>query len=224
MERFPRSAELLVRRAEWKLEDGQKQEAIEDFDRIAELAGNKTAALVKRGEVLLKAGQFDKAVEDWKKVEQDSRRSGQPARDVALNQLAYARALAKVELDEALENINRALDIRPNEPSYLDTRGYIYYLKQEYEPALEDLDKSVAGMDSLVSKVKQAPAENRKSSKETDTLSRSERARREIIDGAAVIHYHRALVLKALGRTEDAEKDLDVARELSGREPDETLF
>jgi hypothetical protein len=41
---------------------------------------------------------------------------------------------------------------------------------------------------------------------------------------AAVGHYHRALVLAALDRKQEADNDLAVARELIGREPDETLF
>ena len=40
----------------------------------------------------------------------------------------------------------------------------------------------------------------------------------------AVIHYHRSLVLSALGREEDAKKDREIVRELAGKEPDETLF
>jgi hypothetical protein len=40
----------------------------------------------------------------------------------------------------------------------------------------------------------------------------------------AVIHYHRSLVLSALDRKDDAEKDVEIARKIIGREPDETLF
>jgi hypothetical protein len=37
-------------------------------------------------------------------------------------------------------------------------------------------------------------------------------------------HYHRSLVLQALGRKDEADKDWEIARQLIGREPDETLF
>jgi hypothetical protein len=40
----------------------------------------------------------------------------------------------------------------------------------------------------------------------------------------AVFYYHRALVLEKLDRQSDAQKDLARARDLIGREPDETLF
>jgi hypothetical protein len=42
--------------------------------------------------------------------------------------------------------------------------------------------------------------------------------------GVAVVRYHRALVLKALGREKDAQADLDRAKKLIDREPDEKLF
>jgi len=41
---------------------------------------------------------------------------------------------------------------------------------------------------------------------------------------AAVGHYHRFLVLGALDRKDDAKKDWEIARQLIGREQDETLF
>jgi hypothetical protein len=41
---------------------------------------------------------------------------------------------------------------------------------------------------------------------------------------AAAMHYHRSLALAALDRKEEADKDLAVARQLIGREPDESLF
>jgi len=226
MERFPRSPELWLRRGEWKLDDGEEAQALEDFDKAVELAPDKEGALEKRADVLLKAGKFERAVEDWKQVERDSRRSGSPPRDMALNQLAYAQALAKVDLDDALESINRALEIRPNEPAFLDTRGYIYYLKDEFEPALQDLDKAVQSTDAVVAKISKPPAEGAKAPGKTSAGREGvvESRRRELLNASAVIHYHRALVLKALDRTEDAEKDMAVARELTGREPDKTLF
>jgi hypothetical protein len=42
--------------------------------------------------------------------------------------------------------------------------------------------------------------------------------------GAAVLHYHRALVLEKLGRFAEAKLDRARAKRLIGREPDETLF
>jgi hypothetical protein len=45
-----------------------------------------------------------------------------------------------------------------------------------------------------------------------------------VVQGAAVMHYHRALALRALGRNKEADAEVAVARRMIGREPDETLF
>jgi hypothetical protein len=42
--------------------------------------------------------------------------------------------------------------------------------------------------------------------------------------GVAVVRYHRALVLEKLGRHAEAKYDRARAKQLIGREPDETLF
>jgi tetratricopeptide (TPR) repeat protein len=65
-----------------------------------------------------------------------------------LNSLAYARALAKVELDQALIDIDEALSYHPNESALRDTRAWIYYQLGRYEEALVDADFSVTAKES----------------------------------------------------------------------------
>lgn len=65
-----------------------------------------------------------------------------------LNSLAYARALAKVELDQALVDIDEALRYHPNEPALRDTRAWVYYQLGRYDEALADADFSVKAQDS----------------------------------------------------------------------------
>jgi hypothetical protein len=45
-----------------------------------------------------------------------------------------------------------------------------------------------------------------------------------LIQGVAAVRYHRALVLEKLGRYAEAKLDRARAKQLIGREPDETLF
>jgi tetratricopeptide (TPR) repeat protein len=60
-----------------------------------------------------------------------------------LNDLAYNRALAAVELDQALIDINEALGYRPEAPDLRDTRAWVYFQLGRYEEALLDADFSV---------------------------------------------------------------------------------
>ncbi len=60
-----------------------------------------------------------------------------------LNTLAYTRALALRELDQALVDINEALTYAPEDPSMRDTRAWVYYQMGRYEEALADADFAV---------------------------------------------------------------------------------
>ena len=57
----------------------------------------------------------------------------------ALNHLAYAWSERGVRLSEALDHIETALEIEPDNGAFLDTRGWIFYQKGNYDAALADL-------------------------------------------------------------------------------------
>lgn len=219
--RFPDNPFLLFQRASWKLADGDRDGAFADCDRAVELAGKSYWALEVRSQFLQYAGRFADAVTDLKEVEVISQRSGRPRRSESLNNLAYSRALAQIELDEALDNVEAALELNPASATTRDTRGYILYLKGRYEEALKDMNFAV---DGLKQEIKDS---NRGISGKLRTALRSgpslpgmDNLNRPL----AVVCYHRALILLALGREQDAEADLNRVRELIGKEPDETLF
>jgi len=239
---FPNSPLLLLQRAEWRLEDGQREEAFADCDRMLELGGETPSWLQVHGQFLQNAGEFVRAVADWKKIERFSQRSGIPSRAQALNGLAYAQALAGIELDEALKNVNQSLELMPAETSVsekkhdslraeraaiLDTRGWILHLQGHDDQAIVDMDDAVGGIDA---KAKGSSGSETDQEAETTPRAKSladatpQTLRVDPARANAVIHYHRALVLAALDRTEEASAERSRARKLIGREPDETLF
>jgi tetratricopeptide (TPR) repeat protein len=225
MRRFPNNPSLFLQRADWRLEDGQKEEAQADADRMLELGGNTQRWLMLHSSFLQYAGKFAEAVQDWKELDKLSERNGNPARSTALNGLAYAQALAQKDLDEAVANANRALELSPGNPAILDTRGYLLYLTKDYAAALKDMDAAIAGVEELTGALK--PREQRPPLESILRASIRTRFESETSDPyrtTAVLHYHRALVLRALGREKEAESDLDRVRQLIGQEPDETLF
>lgn len=65
-------------------------------------------------------------------------------RDVALNSRCWIRARMGIELDEALEDCDDAIDSDPKNPEYLDSRGWVYLRLRKYKNALADFDRSVA--------------------------------------------------------------------------------
>jgi tetratricopeptide (TPR) repeat protein len=247
---FPENPLLLLQRADWKLEDGDKEEALADAEKMLAKAGNSYTWLLVHSHFLQTAGEFERAVEDWKRIDRESRRTGTPDRVRALNGLAYARALANIEIEEGLENVNEALerDARENpddqlgKAALLDTRAYLLYLKggsSSLTIALKDMNEAVESMRQMAVGVQTLPKTGKSKmdrlrllqsypkswreatlNAESDPVTKFESARRTV----AVMHYHRALIFEALGRKDGAEVDREAARKLIGREPDETLF
>lgn len=163
------------------------------------------------------------------------------------NLLAYNRALAGVELDKALKDINFALDHYPNMYHFLDTRAWVYYRLNQFDKALEDANASLESLERY--KVKQpgfwesveravfnwaastgsdsgsgwqassgekiAPGGNTsEGSTETKETVNEKSApvsavERGILNVEAVLRSHRAMILEALGNTDEAQVDWD---------------
>lgn len=235
---FPEHPALLVHKAQWQLEAGQREEALATLAQVREVSQDATYWLMVQAYCLQKAGEFAQAVPLWRIIEQRSQTSGIPPRSEALNGLAYAMALADVDLEEALQLAEQALQLSPRSPGILDTRGYILYRLQRYGEAARDLQRATQLIDRWL-----APLENQRqaenlaeqgeppsalpsaivelfptaSGRPSDELSQLRQA-------GAVIHYHLALVFQAVGRQAGAELEMQKARQLAGREPDASLF
>lgn len=69
-----------------------------------------------------------------------------PGHADALNFLGYMLADQGEQLDEALGLIHRALEIEPDNPSYLDSLGWAYFRQGNYRLAREPLERAAAAM------------------------------------------------------------------------------
>jgi len=111
----------------------QYNKAIEYIDKCIEIVGpddpRKTDYVVKKAEVLTAA--YDKtsdnnyllrAIADY-----ESLLVKMPNNTNVLNNLAYMLAENNERLPEALQYAKRALDASPNDPSFMDTYGYVLY-------------------------------------------------------------------------------------------------
>jgi len=49
----------------------------------------------------------------------------------------------KTNYEDALNDINHALSIAPNEEHFLDTRGWVYLGMGDYEKAIEDFEAAL---------------------------------------------------------------------------------
>ena len=217
----PSDPAVLLRRAAWRIDDGQYEAALKDANRASEIAGENVNVLMQRAQALLHLGRHEEAIEDLKLVDRKSKTSGIPPREFALNGLAYARAVGNIDIDEGLKEVNDALKLSPGKPEILDTRGFLLYRKGEDSAALKDFNNAIEGKEVELAQAEQHPQEP------LDELFKNQMPGQELRDnrlGLSVMLYHRALVLDRLEKDEKAQADLDRVKKLIGREPDETLF
>ena len=212
----PGEATLLLQRAQWRKADREFAAALDDYNAALKIEPKDPRVLMLRAEVLQHLGRHKEAIADWKTLQKLLSDSGQGNRTLALNGLAYARAVGNIDVDAGLKQANEALQAEPEDPAILDTRGFLYYRLGKYQEALADLDAAVEGMTKTYKQSAPTPSNG------AGVLLADEPPSAAL--GLAVMHYHRALVLEKLGQTEKAKADRERARELIGREPDETLF
>ena len=127
-------------------ERNQIDEAVAQYAAIVE---RKPSAPVYTLLGMLEEGRGNSA-----EVEKNYRKALDIAPDapVAANNLAWFIASGGGgNLDEALQLAQRTVDKNPNVAGYYDTLGWVYYKKQLYAPAVEQLKKAVA-LDESASK------------------------------------------------------------------------
>lgn len=81
-----------------------------------------------------KLNDADKSIDNLKQAIKYNKNSGR-----SHNYLGYLYADKNINIDEALTLINRALELEPDNGAYLDSLGWVYYRKGEYDLALKNL-------------------------------------------------------------------------------------
>jgi tetratricopeptide (TPR) repeat protein len=192
-------------RAQIRLQAGDWRGALADYNAVIEGAPNFAAAYSGRGEAKRRLGMNREAIEDLNRAVALS-----PDTDpLPLNQRAYCRALAGVELPLALADIERALELAEHpEAALLDTRGFIQYQLGNLDAARDDMARAIALTENFLQKLREAPQYQR--------LSPERRARwdRLLDESLAVMLHHRGLIRQALGREDLARQDQERAEEL----------
>lgn len=127
-------------------------QAVPAYDKAISLIGKDSPEalwfpLYARGIALERAGQFPKAEADFRaalKIRPDSAQ--------VLNYLGYSMVDRNENLDEALNLIKRAVELRPDDGYILDSLAWAYYRLGRYDEAVAPMERAVAAMagDALV--------------------------------------------------------------------------
>jgi len=114
------------------------QESIPILEKLTAARPNQPILGFMLGAAYERTQQTDKAIAELRRVVKID-----PEFHAALNYLGYTMAEANVHLEEALELVNRAVALDPDNGSYVDSLGWIYYRMGRPEQAREHLERAV---------------------------------------------------------------------------------
>lgn len=257
LEKNPRTDEYRFLQYEWNKEDGEYEAALmflqDELAAEKEGSGRYGLLISERSRMYQHLGRHQDAIADCQELVRLNEKIGSPSRQNALNGVAYARALAGVDLDAALADAETAVSIaraglRDAEETLqaavkakknVFEAGELVTLHRSSVMAVVDTRGLVrfkqgdfAGaqedFDEAVEKLQQVREFMHDHQKQYSTHERDYKTfakkQKNLDHNDAVIYYHRSLNLKALGRDEDAVRDWKRATELLGREPGDDLF
>ncbi|HEY1270041.1 MAG TPA: tetratricopeptide repeat protein [Candidatus Binatia bacterium] len=111
--------------------------AIDTLQSLIKLDPKNDQAHFQLGAVYDESNNKDKMLEQMKLAIDLNPQNAQ-----ALNYLGYSLAERGVRLDEAESLILRALKVEPNEGAYIDSLGWVYYQRGDYQRAAENLERA----------------------------------------------------------------------------------
>lgn len=139
MEKFPDQSYFPIVRANVLSNQGENDEAVRYLQRVLAIEPDNLQAQ------LLLANTWE-ALEQYRLSDSLYSRiiSQHPDEAVALNNYAYSLALRGERIGEALQMVEQALAIEPDNASYLDTKGWLLYLQENYKDARKYIEKALS--------------------------------------------------------------------------------
>lgn len=208
------SHEIYEMRGHLRLEKRDLQGALEDFTKVTAMKPHDSNAYLMRATALQQLQRHEAAIAEVTKAI-EIRGEASPT---LLNSRAYFRALAGTQLDEALADVEKALEREANNAAYLDTRGYILYLKGEHAKALVDMNRAL-----MLTERKRIMPGRLAMVRDPDAQKIMGRQKRASDHEVAVMYHHRGQIQQALGNEAQAQADLRKGDKL-GYNPAEGVY
>ncbi len=166
----------------------------------------------RRSWILARLGRNAEAIEDATKAVELAA-DDQEEEQTTLNHRAYVRALAGVELEQGLQDIERALAGNPHEPAFIDTRGYLLFRLGRYDAALIDLNNAIDATDQRRQMFAPNWDQRIVGQRHRAFVDPSDSLRR-LDEDLAVMYHHRGEVYEKLGQHDKAKADMSRAERL----------
>ncbi len=143
LKRYAGSPALLYAAGFLHAATGEYEKAVEQLDMFVEGVGRQQALRLGSDFLMVYASSKERiGAHDEAEVLFEHCIAYYPDHHEALNYLAYMWAELGINLETALEYVNRALAHEPENAAYIDTLGWIYFKMGRYDEALEELLKA----------------------------------------------------------------------------------
>jgi tetratricopeptide (TPR) repeat protein len=120
--------------------------AVDDLTDVLRFRKDDTEALENRGLAFLAMDDYGRAIGDFGSVI-----DLQPASQRAWRERCWARAASGRDLDDAMEDCNKALSLKPNDADALDARCFVQVRQAAYALAIADCTAAIARNPMLAS-------------------------------------------------------------------------
>lgn len=137
-ERNPRyGLELSLARALLLAEDERYEDALALYDAYLEIRPGAESALLARANTVLESGDLDGAIGQYRAIV-----DRYPDSATALNALGYTLADRTRKFREAERLIDRALELDPDNPAVIDSKGWVLFKRGKLAEAKEYLQRA----------------------------------------------------------------------------------
>lgn len=173
--------------------------------RAKQLSDQLREAFGRRAWVCERLGRHRQAIADsttaLKMVQDDDDRAQ------LLNQRAYIRALANLELEPALEDVDQSLGIK-SDAGVIDTRAYILFRLGKYDAALKAIDEAIRRWSGTMGGAFAFGADNGPRIFAQDDDADQPRDYRVYRETLAVMYHHRGEIRLKLGKETEGNDDI----------------
>ncbi|MFZ0805074.1 MAG: tetratricopeptide repeat protein, partial [Candidatus Sulfotelmatobacter sp.] len=132
---------VYTRAKRWK----DAEDALAKAEQFSPKPEDKAYTWFLLGDTLQRQKKFDEAEAAFKKALAATPPTD-PQAAATLNYLGYMNADRGVKLEESLNYIKQAISLEPNNGSYLDSLGWVYFKLGKYDLAEENLNKAAVHM------------------------------------------------------------------------------
>jgi len=129
--------QLLLLEGDILREAGKYPDAKDFYTKVLNIMPNETSIRYARALVAEKLGELDLVESDLQTILKQ-----EPGNAQVLNALGYTLADRTTRYDEALDYIQRALELEPNDAAVVDSLGWVYYRMGNYKKAIELLRRA----------------------------------------------------------------------------------